>query len=294
MMRKDDAPAHDALCRKGEGKVNSKVANIVLVGCATAGIWFGVTPRAAATIIALPDAVWSGSANTGVVGPPGNSCCIGIQHPVTGPGTTTTAQTSFYGENAFSQVQAVGLPFPAITASATVGPASSAISAGALAQLIYDVEIIGPAGFVPLDITSHSSLSSTAGVGEASTNAQLAVGGNLLLNAASISGGGALGFSTENNTLLEYAGQPIQIIMFVEASAEGPSAANSATAFLDPYFFVDPNFPNVGLYSVITSPGIGNSPDSAIPEPPSLLVIFAGLASLGLLYGRSRLHSSVR
>ena len=41
--------------------------------------------------------------------------------------------------------------------------------------------------------------------------------------------------------------------------------SGTATAFLDPYLFLDPSLVALG-YSIITSPGIGNSLASAVPE----------------------------
>jgi hypothetical protein len=51
-----------------------------------------------------------------------------------------------------------------------------------------------------------------------------------------------------------------------------------ATAFLDPYFYIDPTFANASDYSIIVSPGVGNF---AAPEPSTWTMVLLGIASLG-------------
>jgi hypothetical protein len=73
----------------------------------------------------------------------------------------------------------------------------------------------------------------------------------------------------------------IEVIMSAQA---GANPGGSASVFLDPFFSVDPAFPNADQFSILTSPGIGNSP-TAVP----LLPLFAsGLAGLGWLARRKK------
>ena len=58
-----------------------------------------------------------------------------------------------------------------------------------------------------------------------------------------------------------------------------------ASGYLDPIIFVDPKFPNAGLYSIVLSPGVANilpSAGTSTPEPGTfwLLVPAIGLALL--------------
>ena len=64
------------------------------------------------------------------------------------------------------------------------------------------------------------------------------------------------------------------------ANADNIVTGTSAIATVDPYFFIDPSFPNAELYQVITSLGVGNLPNNvSVPGPTP----GAGLLSLGFL-----------
>jgi hypothetical protein len=54
-----------------------------------------------------------------------------------------------------------------------------------------------------------------------------------------------------------------------------------------PFFSIDPTFPNASLYSIITSPGVGNSPP-ATPVPAALPLFATGLGGLGLFGWRRK------
>ena len=56
---------------------------------------------------------------------------------------------------------------------------------------------------------------------------------------------------------------------------------------LIPIFSIDASNPDPGAYSILTSPGIGNSP-SAIPEPSTWAMMLLGFAGLGYAGYRKR------
>lgn len=62
--------------------------------------------------------------------------------------------------------------------------------------------------------------------------------------------------------------------------------AQSATAFADPYIYVDPSFTDAHLYHVTVSPGFGNAPP--VPEPAPLWLFVPGLLWLRWRAGRRR------
>ena len=270
------------------------LAKIALFGSVLASGWIGLPSAGFAGALALPAAVWSGSANTGIS--VGGSCCTGVQHPVTGPGITSATQTNSSGSKAFSQLFGSDGPMPTLTASVSVDPSSDAITASALEQLVYYIQINGPVGFVPLKVLAHGSLSSTLNKNSSAfSQVDLGIGGGTF-GYVSAQGGVVLGSSgpgllpgfspsafTLSGTLSEYTNQPITVIMFIEASAQGPSAAAAATAYLDPYFFIDPSFANANLYTITTSSGIGNSPVNPVPEPSTWLISLLGLSALVLI-----------
>ena len=187
---------------------------------------------------------------------------------------------------------------PSITATASANDASQAAVATTIGQLIYYIDVSGPTGSVLLDFTGLGSVASTiAPPGDFSSDIQLSVGGNLIAYVGSTDGvasllgtspGVAAGWNPNGFTISDSmsvsANTAIEVILFAEATAEG---AGSASASLDPYFFVDPSTANANEYSVITD-GIGNSP-ATTPIPAALPLFATGLGALGLL-GRRRKH----
>jgi hypothetical protein len=72
------------------------------------------------------------------------------------------------------------------------------------------------------------------------------------------------------------------VILNVESIAPAqPSQTSSAYSFIDPYFFIDPDFlaANPG-YSVSTLT-VGNAPVTPVPEPETWALMLGGLAVLG-------------
>jgi hypothetical protein len=78
-------------------------------------------------------------------------------------------------------------------------------------------------------------------------------------------------------------------LLQVQASVGDSLRSESASASADPFIFIDPAFPNAALYSIVVSPGVGNS-TAAVPEPASVHLVISGVLALAIsarLYVRS-------
>jgi hypothetical protein len=77
---------------------------------------------------------------------------------------------------------------------------------------------------------------------------------------------------------------------FVNLTAEAYAAGSGAqfdefgSAFVDPFIYIDPAFPDASLYSVIVSPGVGNGAPAPgqVPEPATLCLVGMGIGVLRL------------
>jgi PEP-CTERM motif len=63
--------------------------------------------------------------------------------------------------------------------------------------------------------------------------------------------------------------------------------ASSATSWLDSYVYIDPNLAG-SQFSLLISPGVGNSPVFSLPEPSTWAMMLIGFAGLGFLGYRAR------
>ena len=63
------------------------------------------------------------------------------------------------------------------------------------------------------------------------------------------------------------------------------SSFETARAFADPYIYVDPAFPNAGMYSIVVSPGAANVPTTppSVPEPATVCLLGTALGVFGLV-----------
>jgi hypothetical protein len=79
------------------------------------------------------------------------------------------------------------------------------------------------------------------------------------------------------------------VTLYAQASATATHSTNEfASAFADPFIYVDPAFPNASLYSIVVSPGVGNVPlePAQVPEPATLWLVGSVLFTLSLLKRR--------
>ena len=82
---------------------------------------------------------------------------------------------------------------------------------------------------------------------------------------------------------------PFTVFLSVSAGTTGEGLVGNvvgqteASASIDPFFAIDPSFADAGLFTLIISDGISNTPPASVPGPiagaglPGLLLAGAGL-----------------
>lgn len=248
----------------------SKFLSVALLAGASAVAAF-VPSQADATSLAF----WGGSFVV-INGPAGFN-------EVTFTGTSTFGNQSVSSADGSASVQSTPTPVPAITSTATSG--ATATASEAIGDLNYFAQVFAPGGIVvptSLNITANASLFSVSG---ATSTDLLRVNGANIVNATSVGGNNNVAFTTSATISSVFTNTEFLVEMSVFALA--PGSSNTATTFLDPYFFLDQNLVDLG-YSIIVSPGIGNSLASATPLPAALPLFATGLGSLGLLGWRRK------
>ena len=248
----------------------------------------------------LPPAVWGGSVEIQNCLPSliGLNCQPPLFQSVTGPGITNESD---FIENA--TINGTNSP-PAILALARVpqgdaaGYTSSfATSSGALS---YQLDISSSlSGTVRIVVTGGGYVLSTSGGNKTLSDISLSVGtGSSSSYAVDISasstndvatGTGAgldldptTGHFSYSDTLLLTTNTNYTVQIEADAlagNAPGYSSLQEGRSYIDPYFYIDPSFPDAQQYSILTSPGIGN----IAPEPTTLILLLAGLAGIGVV-----------
>jgi PEP-CTERM motif len=239
-----------------KGGLFRAAAATAMIGC--------LSPSAFADTVILPDPTW-GAAFLGT----------DVSQSVTGPGLHTVPFAGSFVSGSMSFI-GQGEPFPSITASVQtqVSPGVGSVKYFTFAELDYDIEITGPAGDVSVDV---SGLAMGTGSGSGSVGISLSINNELFLVRHHFD----LNLTLATNTPI-----PVQLDTNAEVLSPGPGFS-SASAYLDPYFSIDPSNADAGAYLILTSPGIGNTP--ATPEPSTwamMLLGFAGLSWAGWRRGR--------
>lgn len=202
------------------------------------------------------------------------------------------------GGQAEAQIQGSTSPVPTISGSVSNSVAGRLSFVSAVNNLDYYIRVNGPSGPIPLVVTGNGSLFST--IGAYSTDLLQVngvviayVGYDTSANASVFGGSGvSAGFNPAafaiGQTITVDANTAIFVHMYINAVVQG-TTVQSASAFLDPIFFVDPTFVGAGEYSIETSFGITNGPAVGSTPIPAALPLFAtGLGGLGLLGWRRR------
>jgi hypothetical protein len=250
----------------------SKFLSVALLAGASA-----IVALAPSQAEATPVAIWSGfvSVSTGFG-------ALDFPQSATISNVGTQAVLSLDGS---ASVQSTATPLPAITSTATANATAS--GAEAFGSLFYYFAISGPAStaLASVNVFANGSLFSDSGATMQSTDF-LRVAGTTIVNASSF-GGTNNGAFTASTTL---SGLSYNVDYAIEMNALAlVHPAGTASAFLDPYLFLDPDLLAQG-YSIITSDGIGNNPtvSSAVPEPSTWAMMIFGFAGLGFIAYRRK------
>ena len=204
------------------------------------------------------------------------------------------------GNTASASAMVTLTPFPSLSLSAqfsdtSVGEPASALSAVSLAVLKYYVEFTGPARFVLIDVTGSAYVTQTIpGIGGASVDLFVGSGSaiNELFSYSSTGEGSKPSTSSYNYTTGEPTGVPVSVEIEAYAGVDYDYGLNfySIGAYIDPYFSIDPSNPDASAYSMMVSPGVGNSP--AAPEASTWVMIILGFA--GVAWVRHRVKPAGR
>jgi hypothetical protein len=90
---------------------------------------------------------------------------------------------------------------------------------------------------------------------------------------------------TMSGSVPAIAGKTYSIEIIATANA---NFATTASAFIDPFIFIDPSTPNAGNFSIQTSPNIGNDPVTPVPEPSTWAMMIIGFLGLSFLAYRRK------
>jgi len=242
------------------------------IGLIATAALLGAVNDASATTVILPPVSYGGSNTISFWDGTryGNSLVFnsGPSQTLAGAGITTAVARNF----------SAVVPLPAVSAAADVsGPADSA-TATAIADitLTYYLEVVGPSGSVPLDI---SAMGKVIAVSNGSSNGSGIANFSTCIPGVNISGGSWLLDTTATVT----ANNPYCVEIEAMASAFEDSVLNTTedvTATVDPQFTIDPSFLLAPDYTLVFSPGVGAGVVTAAPEPT---VSLAAIAALGFL-----------
>lgn len=269
------------------------------------------------TEAALIDAAWSGIFV--VQGAAGSSAQVPTT--ISGPGTTTVVVP---GAQATLTTGLTPSPFLSVSGTTTASRFESFWSQG---TLTYSMQIIGPAGLVPLQVNATGLVSLTnvpLGTGSGYAEAGLTVApaaptggadtlGSLAAstfinkptspfltfppvgpytNSPDVTGSAATGYTggfAINGIFTAYTNTIYTVTLTENIDVFVPqrSITASGSVFIDPTFNLAPSVSNPALYSIVFSPGVGNS---NVPDTGVSAGVFALLIA-GLVAARRRVGS---
>lgn len=229
----------------------------------------------------------AGTAQADTLAPAGVAGTVSFNlQPPAGLNITGFGDFPLSGPGGLVQLSAAAMPSPFLRAQVDVGPNFTGRSS---AQLIYQMQVVGPAQNVGVHVAVAGSASGSSNTTDLfsgfAMKAQWRLEDVTLGLAPVFSEGidsgalqGSFNQSFGHVVDLTLVGSHIYRVTLVAdafaAAVTGPSA--SASAYIDPVFSFAAG---VGQeYSFQFSEGIGNAP---VPEPSALLLLAAGLAVLG-------------
>lgn len=183
---------------------------------------------------------------------------------LTAPGTVSTSGPGTSAARAQLTFAASGPSVMALAASLPMGLEWDRGISRAQGGIDYVVEIVGPAGTVPMLVTASGAVSASNGfymgpVGGTAASVELTVDGVLMACAASPfpavacsaqeSFSGTFSRSVAANT-------PIPVRVSALAWTYSLAYTGIYTAYVDPVFSVDPAFPGAANYTVVVSAGL--------------------------------------
>lgn len=192
------------------------------------------------------------------------------------------------GPGGFLQFTASGFPGPFLSGEAHISKNFTGRVSGIL---IYAIEILGPAGKVPVlvDVSGGASASSVANdpfAGFAMKSLWRLEDATQTVFSEGIDTGQLSGIFNESFghtvALTLTANHVYRVTMVADAFAAAGSSGTSAfaTAFIDPTFSFGSG---VGPeYSFLLSEGVGNSAATSVPEPTSFALFITCMIALGL------------
>jgi hypothetical protein len=228
--------------------------------------------------------LWMGGVQATPLAPPGVAGQVLFSNPPVGIQVNAFGTFPLSGPNGSLQFTAAGTPAPFLSADATMVPFFFGRASG---TLVYQMEVLGPAGDVPVSVTVSGGVSGSSQLLSGDTFAGFAmtslwrfdtIGGTTIIpeegiNTPSLTGSFSQSFGQTHELMLT-ANQVYKVTTTVSAGAR----AGSASAFIDPIFSFGPGAGQE--YSFNFSDGIGNAP---IPEPGTNLLLSAGLLVVSTL-----------